>query len=98
MFKLVTYIKTWLIYLLLDILATGPMPRHISFEMDGNRRYARKLGKQGREGHPDGFQNLLWVPIRSNSRPHLTPCLGPRTLPTPTYTLRDRVCVCNREL
>jgi len=57
----ITYITTWLIYLFLDILATGPMPRHISFEMDGNRRYARKVGKAGRDGHPDGFKNLLWV-------------------------------------
>ncbi|KAF8443017.1 Decaprenyl diphosphate synthase-like protein [Boletus edulis BED1] len=47
--------------MLLDILATGPMPRHIAFVMDGNRRYARRLGKQGKEGHPDGFNNLLWV-------------------------------------
>ncbi|KAG9315859.1 putative undecaprenyl diphosphate synthase-domain-containing protein [Chiua virens] len=57
----IAYIKIWLIYLFLDILATGPMPRHISFEMDGNRRYARRLGKGGKEGHPDGFKNLLWV-------------------------------------
>ncbi|KAI9573671.1 Decaprenyl diphosphate synthase-like protein [Boletus coccyginus] len=57
----ITYIKTWLVYLLLDIIATGPMPRHISFVMDGNRRYARRLGKQGKDGHPDGFKNLVWV-------------------------------------
>lgn len=62
--SLITYIKTWLVYLLLDIIATGPMPRHISFVMDGNRRYARKLGKQGKDGHPDGFKNLVWVRVR----------------------------------
>ena len=59
----ITYIKTWLIYFFLDILATGPMPRHISFVMDGNRRYAKRLGKAGKDGHPDGFKNLLWVRI-----------------------------------
>ena len=64
----ITYITTWLIYLFLDILATGPIPRHISFEMDGNRRYARKVGKAGRDGHPDGFRNLLWVCICSTRK------------------------------
>ncbi|KAF8548175.1 Di-trans-poly-cis-decaprenylcistransferase [Imleria badia] len=57
----ITRIKTWLIHLLLDILATGPMPKHVAFVMDGNRRYARSLGKQGKEGHSHGFKNLLRV-------------------------------------
>jgi hypothetical protein len=97
----IIYIKTWLIYFLLDILATGPMPRHISFVMDGNRRYARRLGKAGKDGHPDGFKNLVWVCIcctRMTTHTHAYPCLGPRALPTPTYPMRDRVRVCNREL
>ena len=59
----ITYIKTWLIYIFLDILATGPMPRHISFIMDGNRRYAKRLGKAGKDGHPEGFKNFLLVRI-----------------------------------
>ena len=63
----ITYIKTWLIYFFLDILATGPMPRHISFVMDGNRRYAKRLGKAGKDGHPDGFKNLLWVRIKKKN-------------------------------
>ncbi|KAF8548173.1 Di-trans-poly-cis-decaprenylcistransferase [Imleria badia] len=29
--------------------------------MDGNRRYARRLGKQGKEGHLHGLKNLLRV-------------------------------------
>ncbi|KAF9242639.1 putative undecaprenyl diphosphate synthase-domain-containing protein [Melanogaster broomeanus] len=56
-----TYMKTQLTHLLLDIIATGPVPRHIAFEMDGNRRYARRQGKEGREGHGDGFNTLLGV-------------------------------------
>ncbi|KAF8548176.1 Undecaprenyl diphosphate synthase [Imleria badia] len=56
--SLITHFKTWLLCLLLDILATGPTPRHVAFVMDGNRRYARRLGKQGKEGHSHGFKNL----------------------------------------
>ncbi|KAF9220904.1 Di-trans-poly-cis-decaprenylcistransferase [Gyrodon lividus] len=56
-----TYMKTQLMHLFLDIIATGPVPRHIAFEMDGNRRYARRQGKEGRQGHGDGFNNLLGV-------------------------------------
>jgi hypothetical protein len=59
-----TYMKTELTHLILDIIATGPVPRHIAFEMDGNRRYARRQGKEGREGHGDGFNTLLGVRIR----------------------------------
>ncbi|KIJ64398.1 hypothetical protein HYDPIDRAFT_167737 [Hydnomerulius pinastri MD-312] len=56
-----THAKTQLTHLLLDIIATGPVPRHIAFEMDGNRRYARKQGREGREGHSNGFHTLLRV-------------------------------------
>lgn len=47
--------------LILAIIAAGPVPRHIAFEMDGNRRYARKQGKEGKEGHGDGFNTLTRV-------------------------------------
>ncbi|KAL4064152.1 Decaprenyl diphosphate synthase-like protein [Scleroderma yunnanense] len=53
------YAQRQLSYLLLAIIATGPVPRHIAFEMDGNRRYARRLGKEGKEGHGDGFRALV---------------------------------------
>ncbi|KIM54456.1 hypothetical protein SCLCIDRAFT_136727 [Scleroderma citrinum Foug A] len=55
------YVLRQLSYLLLAIIATGPVPRHIAFEMDGNRRYARRLGKEGKEGHNDGFHALVNV-------------------------------------
>jgi len=55
------YVLRQLSYLLLAIIATGPVPRHIAFEMDGNRRYARRLGKEGKEGHSDGFHALVHV-------------------------------------
>lgn len=44
---------------LIDILSTGPIPRHVAFVMDGNRRYARKYGLQMGEGHYAGFQTLV---------------------------------------
>ncbi|KAH7885417.1 putative undecaprenyl diphosphate synthase-domain-containing protein [Phlebopus sp. FC_14] len=55
------YVQSKLVHLLLEIIASGPVPRHIAFEMDGNRRFARAQGREGREGHSDGFQALLCV-------------------------------------
>jgi hypothetical protein len=46
---------------LLKILAAGPIPRHIAFVMDGNRRYARLNRKAIEEGHSDGFVALRRV-------------------------------------
>ncbi|KAK1925496.1 Decaprenyl diphosphate synthase-like protein [Papiliotrema laurentii] len=44
--------------ILLYLLALGPMPRHVGFVMDGNRRYARTKGMKVTQGHTDGFQSL----------------------------------------
>ncbi|KAF8517522.1 Decaprenyl diphosphate synthase-like protein [Hysterangium stoloniferum] len=44
--------------ILLDALASGPIPNHIAFITDGNRRYARRLGKPGYEGHQAGAAAL----------------------------------------
>ncbi|KAF4616892.1 hypothetical protein D9613_008586 [Agrocybe pediades] len=41
--------------LLINVLAAGPIPRHVAFVMDGNRRYARMNHKAVRQGHADGF-------------------------------------------
>ena len=64
---------------LLNVLASGPIPRHVAFVMDGNRRYARKNHKKVQQGHSDGFAALRRV--RSPSGPFafiLTMCLGSR--------------------
>ncbi|KAF9506640.1 hypothetical protein BS47DRAFT_1425664 [Hydnum rufescens UP504] len=45
----------------LSILKAGPIPRHIAFVMDGNRRYARKRYSPVRAGHKAGFQTLKKV-------------------------------------
>ncbi|KZT61547.1 Di-trans-poly-cis-decaprenylcistransferase [Calocera cornea HHB12733] len=47
--------------LTLDVLSAGPVPAHIGFVMDGNRRYAKHEGKAVKEGHADGFTSLQRV-------------------------------------
>ena len=46
---------------LLAVLAAGPVPRHVAFVMDGNRRYARSHHKRVQEGHAEGFIALRRV-------------------------------------
>ncbi|KAH9901598.1 Di-trans-poly-cis-decaprenylcistransferase [Cubamyces lactineus] len=43
---------------LINILAAGPIPQHVAFILDGNRRYARSKGMHVTQGHTDGFYNL----------------------------------------
>jgi ditrans,polycis-polyprenyl diphosphate synthase len=42
----------------LAVLAAGPVPGHVAFVMDGNRRYARQHGLPALSGHSDGFVAL----------------------------------------
>lgn len=44
---------------LLAALAMGPVPRHVSFIMDGNRRYAKSLNMKLKDGHEAGGNTLL---------------------------------------
>ncbi len=46
---------------MIHILSCGPIPRHIAFVMDGNRRYARIKGMKAQEGHGEGFESLKRV-------------------------------------
>ena len=43
------------------MLKAGPIPKHIAFVMDGNRRYARMNRKEVQQGHSDGFIALSCV-------------------------------------
>ena len=44
--------------LVISVLKGGPVPRHIAFIMDGNRRYAREHGMEVAEGHRMGYSKL----------------------------------------
>jgi ditrans,polycis-polyprenyl diphosphate synthase len=56
---------------LLDVLTAGPIPKHVAFVMDGNRRYARSKQKAVYEGHSEGFialRRTLEICLRLNIR------------------------------
>jgi len=48
-------------HILLGVLRAGPIPQHVAFVMDGNRRYARTRGMKVIQGHVDGFVALRRV-------------------------------------
>ncbi|KAL8619064.1 hypothetical protein ACOMHN_020762 [Nucella lapillus] len=50
--------RTWLHQLCEGILKTGPIPKHVAFIMDGNRRFAKKLSLESCQGHMKGFDKL----------------------------------------
>ncbi|KOX70726.1 Dehydrodolichyl diphosphate synthase [Melipona quadrifasciata] len=54
----------WFQRLVIRILRTGHIPKHVAFIMDGNRRYASKTGIEKIEGHTKGFdkfaETLQW--------------------------------------
>lgn len=54
-------IHAWLTTLLLAVIALGPMPKHVGFVMDGNRRYARSRGQKIARGHKLGSDSLMRV-------------------------------------
>ncbi len=52
----------WLQRKLIEVCRKGPVPEHIAFIMDGNRRYAKKNGyARTVEGHSAGFYGLQSV-------------------------------------
>ena len=46
---------------LLAVIASGPIPQHVAFVMDGNRRYARSRHQEIFQGHAQGFEALRRV-------------------------------------
>jgi Putative undecaprenyl diphosphate synthase len=59
--RLLNFVFGVLQRLLLWIIASGPLPNHIAFVMDGNRRYAGRKGKPVTEGHYAGYSALYRV-------------------------------------
>lgn len=43
---------------IIKVLKAGPVPQHVAFIMDGNRRFARKENIAKAEGHSKGFDKL----------------------------------------
>jgi undecaprenyl pyrophosphate synthase len=54
--------------LLIFIVSLGPIPKHVAFVMDGNRRYARGKGQKVGQGHTEGFESLKRVSLIASTR------------------------------
>ena len=67
--------------LLIGALRQGPIPRHVAFVMDGNRRYARSHRIETVEGHNLGFEALARVSVTAewavNHEANTFVCLDP---------------------
>ncbi|TQE06165.1 hypothetical protein C1H46_008230 [Malus baccata] len=48
---------------LFSVVSVGPIPEHIAFIMDGNRRYAKRRNLPAGEGHRAGFLSFMSVQI-----------------------------------
>ncbi|XP_051114755.1 dehydrodolichyl diphosphate synthase 6-like [Andrographis paniculata] len=53
----VSYMRKWLF----RVLSIGPVPRHLAFILDGNRRYAKKHNLGDGMGHRAGFLALMSI-------------------------------------
>ncbi|KAK7208319.1 Decaprenyl diphosphate synthase-like protein [Myxozyma melibiosi] len=60
-FPLIQYLLVWAQDIFVSILRTGPVPQHVAFVMDGNRRFARRCKLEVREGHSAGFESLAHI-------------------------------------
>lgn len=49
---------SWIHTFACTVLKSGPIPKHVGFIMDGNRRYARKNGMDRAKGHVLGFEKI----------------------------------------
>ena len=54
--------------LLINALRQGPIPQHVAFVMDGNRRYAKARQIESIDGHNRGFEALARVRIKHPKR------------------------------
>jgi ditrans,polycis-polyprenyl diphosphate synthase len=56
--KMLSLLIELMFKLAIFIIQLGPIPEHIAFIMDGNRRFARSRDLNTQKGHYQGFQNL----------------------------------------
>ena len=75
---LYTFFKERLERIAIKILSAGPIPKHVAFIMDGNRRYARGKHREVIHGHTQGFQTLKHV--RYKPQPNILVKLKKKTL------------------
>jgi len=54
---ILTHVRNFLLF----VLAAGPIPAHVAFVMDGNRRYARSQRQAVQQGHSAGFVALRGI-------------------------------------
>ena len=66
--------KTWLQSFCTRVLKTGPIPKHVAFIMDGNRRFAKKASVEKAEGHRRGFDKMAEVIIQTGNVLHIVCC------------------------
>jgi ditrans,polycis-polyprenyl diphosphate synthase len=67
----VEWTSTQLKELFINSVKQGPVPQHVAFVMDGNRRFARKNHIETVEGHNMGFEALAKVPFCQLSQPKI---------------------------
>jgi ditrans,polycis-polyprenyl diphosphate synthase len=48
-------------YLAAVVMRAGPVPRHVAFIMDGNRRWAKQLGVKTLNGHTAGYEAMCGI-------------------------------------
>ena len=87
--------------LLIGALRQGPIPRHIAFVMDGNRRFARSHGIETIGGHNLGFEALARVrmPLQADPQAYRSsPNLDTRSLLQVRCQGGDYLRVFDREL
>jgi ditrans,polycis-polyprenyl diphosphate synthase len=86
--------------LLIGSLKQGPIPQHVAFVMDGNRRFARNHHIETVEGHNLGFESLARVRqvdfrLSVNSA---NASLDPRSLLQDRSQGRDHIRIQHRKL